>query len=339
MTVTSFPRRTLPLNALRAFEVVAVHGSFVAGAAALSTTQSAVSRHIANLEALLALRLFERRPKGVALTKAGAMLLEAVGSGFDRIEQALCRLTSDEQLRIHVPPAFLHNLAMPFIAQYRALRPDVAVHILSTIGTGSGLLAMDVSIVFDRIERGREARNLLWEIEVAPACAPGNVERFRAAGLEALLESDRLLHILVADEPANCLWRTYAEAQGLHLNRQAGLMLETMTLATEYAVAGLGVTLVDTRMYADRLREGTLVQVFRETAPTGYGYFLQVDEKASERAAVRQLRDILIDGFTKGPVASVPSPGSVRRRCSGEATRETDTNTKGDGTETGGNQP
>ena len=48
-------RRWLPLNALRAFEAVGKHLSFTGGAAALSVSQSAMSRHVSALEALLAI--------------------------------------------------------------------------------------------------------------------------------------------------------------------------------------------------------------------------------------------------------------------------------------------
>ena len=46
-------RPRLPLNALRAFEAVAHHLNFGLGARSLHVTQSAVSRHIAALEAML----------------------------------------------------------------------------------------------------------------------------------------------------------------------------------------------------------------------------------------------------------------------------------------------
>ena len=61
-------RRWLPLNALRAFEAVGQHRSFTAGAAALSVSQSAMSRHVSALEELLGKQLFEREASRLALT-------------------------------------------------------------------------------------------------------------------------------------------------------------------------------------------------------------------------------------------------------------------------------
>ena len=64
-------RRLLPLNSLRAFEATGVHHSFTKAADALSVTQSAISRHVINLESVLGVKLFERRPQGLELTEQG----------------------------------------------------------------------------------------------------------------------------------------------------------------------------------------------------------------------------------------------------------------------------
>ena len=71
-------RMDLPsLNALRAFEVAARLGSFTRAAAELHVTQSAVSHQVGGLEEELGTRLFERRPRALLLTPAGAALAEA----------------------------------------------------------------------------------------------------------------------------------------------------------------------------------------------------------------------------------------------------------------------
>src|ERR1700675_1793681 len=67
-------RRWLPLNALRAFEAVARHGSFTAAANALLISQSALSRHVIALERLVGVQLFDRKPHALSLTKAGQHL-------------------------------------------------------------------------------------------------------------------------------------------------------------------------------------------------------------------------------------------------------------------------
>src|SRR5262245_43436623 len=71
-------RRLLPpISALAAFEAVARRGSFTAAAEELALTQSAVSRQIGSLEALLGVPLFEgNRRKQVTLTPSGTFYAE-----------------------------------------------------------------------------------------------------------------------------------------------------------------------------------------------------------------------------------------------------------------------
>ncbi|HAL68875.1 MAG TPA: LysR family transcriptional regulator, partial [Pseudomonas sp.] len=59
------------LAALRVFEVVARHLNFRLAAAELGVTQAAVAQQIRGLERALEVRLFERLPRGLALTDAG----------------------------------------------------------------------------------------------------------------------------------------------------------------------------------------------------------------------------------------------------------------------------
>ena len=87
-------RRWLPLNALRAFEMVGRHLSFTGAAQSMHVSQSALSRHVAMLEDLLGQPLLSRRPHGLALTEAGAALLPAIGKSFDRLEQVLNDIVS-----------------------------------------------------------------------------------------------------------------------------------------------------------------------------------------------------------------------------------------------------
>ncbi len=84
-------RRWLPLNALRAFEMVGRHLSFTGAAQSMHISQSALSRHVAMLEDLLGQPLLARRPHGLALTEAGGgfasgrwQVLRPVGAGAER---------------------------------------------------------------------------------------------------------------------------------------------------------------------------------------------------------------------------------------------------------------
>lgn len=80
---------------VEAFVAVATHGSFAKAASTLFLTQPSVSARVQVLENGLGQRLFERRGRGVRLTRAGAVflpfaerILKTVGEGVQALEAA-----------------------------------------------------------------------------------------------------------------------------------------------------------------------------------------------------------------------------------------------------------
>ena len=81
-----------PLDTLITFEAVGRNGSFTRAASELCLTQSAVSNQLRALEDHLKLALFERQPRGVSLTRAGASLFGEVSTLLERLQQLhMCR--------------------------------------------------------------------------------------------------------------------------------------------------------------------------------------------------------------------------------------------------------
>lgn len=77
------------VDQLQAFVASAEHGSFSAAARALRKAQSAISTHIANLEADLGLALFSRAGRNPVLTAAGARLLMEAKVVLERREHLI----------------------------------------------------------------------------------------------------------------------------------------------------------------------------------------------------------------------------------------------------------
>ncbi|MFD7661822.1 LysR family transcriptional regulator [Streptomyces sp. NPDC059788] len=113
---------------LRTFVAVLDHRSFSTAAAALGYTQSAVSQHIAALEADLGTRLVERRP--VAPTPAGTRLMEHAPALLLRLDVARADIA-----RLHrTDPTRLTLACSP-----AALTPSVAQALARLHGTGHPL--------------------------------------------------------------------------------------------------------------------------------------------------------------------------------------------------------
>lgn len=93
-------RKLPPLRSLHAFEAAARHRSFKAAAAELGVTPTAISHQIRLLEETCGQQLFQRRPRPLALTGAGAQLFPALRNGFDALASAVASIAATD----HQPP-------------------------------------------------------------------------------------------------------------------------------------------------------------------------------------------------------------------------------------------
>ncbi|MGC3871892.1 LysR substrate-binding domain-containing protein [Halomonas sp. GXIMD04776] len=118
----------LPLATLRAFEAAARLSSFSAAANELHVTAAAVSHRIKALEEGIGVRLFERKPRGVALTEAGARYRDRIAEAFILIEQATSEIgqpSMEGSLRVSAPHAFLQHTLLPRIGELLHRHPGL----------------------------------------------------------------------------------------------------------------------------------------------------------------------------------------------------------------------
>lgn len=95
----------ISLRQLRVFLAVSRQQHFRRAAESLHLSQPAVSRHVAELEAELGLKLFDRNTREVVPTEAGRYLESAIGRVLDELEGVLAHVHSESERRrgkVHV---------------------------------------------------------------------------------------------------------------------------------------------------------------------------------------------------------------------------------------------
>lgn len=115
---------------LQLFVEVARSGSFAAVARQRNQDPSLVSRSIAQLEAQLGVRLFQRSTRSMLLTEAGARLLDKVQASLEELRGALeeaASAASDPSgtLRMTASVTFGHHCVLPLIKEFRRLYPKI----------------------------------------------------------------------------------------------------------------------------------------------------------------------------------------------------------------------
>ena len=308
----SIDRRWLPLNALRAFEGVARHGTFTAAAQALLTSQSALSRHVIALERLLGQQLFERRPHALVLTKVGQYLLPVIGKSFDRLEHALDAIRNEGEpgqrtLRVQMPPSFAVRLAVPMLHDFRQINSEVEIDLVSPAGAGGPLAECEVAVIYAKPTVTDLVADLLWPVHLTIMCHPELAARHAGASLEEFIERNELIHVRIPGEPRHQRWTEFMRQEGLKpVSFERGIVFDTAVLAVEYALAGQGLALVDPNLFAEELRGGRLVRPFDVALDDGYGYYLITHPEDLSDTAIAMFLSWLIERFQHRPNATPP---------------------------------
>ena len=298
-------RRWLPLNALRAFDAVGQNSSFTLGAAALSVSQSAISRHVIGLEELLGKPLFLREASRLTLTPEGEALLPVVSKSFDRIEQTMNAIRDDSvtrpALRLHIPPSLLQQLFMPMLRDFRQEHADVRIDVSSAHVTGLPLTHFDMAIVYDRPNVDDRITDLLWMVRVAPLCSPQTAQAAHGKSIEAFLAEQELLHLKLEGEPRDLLWSSYLRQSGIDVPTTDGLAFDTAIASAQYAMAASGVFLGDVDMFAEEIEVGSLMKPYEVAVEDGYGYYLKLHADDLSDPDISMFRSWLINRFGAFP--------------------------------------
>jgi len=172
------PRRLLT------FRAVAQLRSFSQAARALSLSQPSVSQQVAALERELGARLLDRRPGGLRLTRAGAVLLEHADAIAERLELAdeqLAEIARAERstLRVGAFPTALASLVPSAVARLEGARVIVEEGASDTLAERVRSGELHLALTFQdaaeprREHEGLERRDLLRETFLV-ALAPGH---------------------------------------------------------------------------------------------------------------------------------------------------------------------
>ncbi len=249
-----------PLNALRAFETAARLGSFSHAADELCVTPGAVAQHIRALEDWAGAPLFERHPRGVALTLIGHAVAPLLGAAFDDLAgavHALRRMAAPTQIRIAALPSVAQLWLSPRLPKIRAIDPSLTISI-TALETPPNLAREPYDIaVFFGLDADDDIRTIpLAEDDLTPACAPGLAGRLTGP---ASLAQATLLH----DAAWRDDWAVWLADQNIRgIDTASGPTFSLYSLAVEEAVHGAGILIAHLPLVERHLSEGSLVTPF-----------------------------------------------------------------------------
>jgi DNA-binding transcriptional LysR family regulator len=133
------PSMKITIRQIESFLAVAEFGSFSAASRRMNTAQPALSQAIKDLEAELAVRLFDRTTRRVELTDAGREFRHSAAKVVEELEHAVDNIHDLAErrrgrLRIAAPPLLAAVVLPQAIVEFRSRFPGISVH-LADVGT------------------------------------------------------------------------------------------------------------------------------------------------------------------------------------------------------------
>ena len=276
-----------PLNALKVFEAVTRHLNFRLAAEELGVTQGAVAQQIRGLESSLGLKLFERLPRTLALTGAGAGYAVSVRQAFELLDEATRALRPEpDRLTLSVTPTFASRWMLPRLPAFTAAWPDIDLRVLAS----ERLVqfhheGVDLAVRYGRPSFGAGLdATLLFSQSVMAVVNPD-------------LLGDRAGRHLGGEHDGHHLWPAFLAFIFPHstLHHQHHLRFNQTALALEAAINGQGIALTSPHFIQNDLASGRLGPAFPQSMTVDAGWYLVSPRRPREHPAVAAVRAWLLE--------------------------------------------
>lgn len=237
-----------PLKALRGFEAATRHQSIREAASELCLTPPAINHQLQIIEAALGVSLFEADGRHIMSTEEGRLFYPYVRAAFESLldgVEAVRRHALDTPLRVQTYVTASIRWLAPRVPQFLSDNPGIKLSLTTcAVDWTFDEAHADVGLVYCA-EAPDPARYLwvpLFDYTLRPVCSPEFLAQHGGA-----IDAAALVDLpLVANYTEVHNWAQWFAAAGVAFERrEAYLMVDTLAVALEMALAGRGVALVN----------------------------------------------------------------------------------------------
>ncbi|WP_447982447.1 LysR family transcriptional regulator [Achromobacter kerstersii] len=277
-------------------------GGMSAAARQLDVTPAAVSKRLAQIEARLGVRLFNRSTRRLSLTAEGEVYLESARRILGEIED-LDQLIASRQdsprgrLKVNAPLGFGRSYIAPAIAEFAKLYPDVSLQLQLTDSPADFVQdAFDVAVRF-----GDQPDTRLIARKIAPnrrlVCASPSYLKTHGVPVTPHDLTRHQCIVLRQNEDAYSLWRFTKGRRSETVKVRGALSSNDGEVTLTWGLAGLGILQRAEWDLARYLRSGRLVRVLEDYALPQADIYAVFPERHHLSAKVRVFVDFLVNYF------------------------------------------
>lgn len=286
--------------ALRAFHLIARHGSFTRAAAELEVTASALSQTMRQLEQRIGVRLLQRTTRKVGLTEAGRQFLERITPALAVIDSALDELRQHGDrpagtLRITVPQIVLDWLIAPMQTDFLRAWPEIRLD----IDVNGGLVDLvaggyDAGIrLGERLARDMVAVPVGGPVRSVVVGSPGYLKQHGRPQHPRDLQDHVCIRNRYISSGAIYRWEFAQRSRWFEIDVDGPLIVNDPALAIRAALDGLGLSHTVEPAVREHIAAGRLETVLDTWLPPYEGFYLYYPSRFQVPPKLRALMDFL----------------------------------------------
>ncbi|WP_306114391.1 MULTISPECIES: LysR substrate-binding domain-containing protein [unclassified Roseovarius] len=276
------------LRALQAFDETATQSSLTKAADVLKVTHGAISRQIKLLELHLGVSLFNRRPNGVELTKAGARLHQSTRAAFSELKSGVSdvkRLHHRQSIIVSLSTSLALKWLVPSLSSFQQKHPGIAL-LLDTNDAFADFEASEVDVALRFGKPGWEGlyHERLRQEELIVVASPSLIGERNLP-----MRAEDILGLPLLHDAFNVGWDSWVEQAGLspdRINSQKIRYVDSAVLL-EAAIDGQGVALARHLLAERDLNLGRLIRLDDSRVPLDRGLYFVCRPGDKERITVR----------------------------------------------------
>lgn len=290
------------LTEMEAFVQVVDHGGFTEAARKLGMSKSAVSKHVAALEARLAVRLLNRTTRRVSPTEVGLAYYDRARTVLVDATDADSMVTSMQskpkgQLRVSAPVTFGIHYVTRAVVDFLDAFPQVDINlVLDDRFVELVAESFDVAIRIGVLEDSSLKARKLAETRRLLVASPAYLERAGTPRVLDDLNHHQLLHY--SHLASGNFWRLRGPSGEERQFRVGGRLTanngESLRATAE---AGIGIASLPSFMIGDALTSGRLVEVLADRAPDILGIYALYPQGRFPQPKLRAFIDFLAERF------------------------------------------
>ncbi|WP_313699109.1 LysR family transcriptional regulator [Achromobacter sp.] len=280
-------------------------GGMSAAARELDVTPAAVSKRLAQIEARLGVRLFNRSTRRLSLTAEGEVYLENARRILGEIDDLDALIASRQAaprglLKVNAPLGFGRSYIAPAIAEFAQQYPEVSLQLQLTDRPADFVReAFDVAVRFgDLPDTSLIARKIAPNRRLVCA-SPGYLKKHGTPTTPHDLARHQCI-VLRQNDAAYGLWRFTKGRRSETVKVRGNLSSNDGEVTLTWGLAGLGILQRAEWDLARYLRSGRLVQVLQDYALPQADIYAVFPERHHLSAKVRVFVDFLVAYFGEG---------------------------------------